>query len=133
VNVANESDLGLALQVVEKVAQELLGTYMEEPAHQYSRLMQQAGLQDKIADKPQVFLSTEDSWTNLNIRYLVGARERRKWKSELTLRIAQELNKPEYLNKIIPVYPRQQVQLINPNGVPLAVDLPAKDQPPQDY
>jgi hypothetical protein len=107
---------------------------MEEPAHQYSRLMQQAGLQDKIADKPQVFLSTEDSWTNLNIRYLVGARERRKWKSELTLRIAQELNKSEYLNKIIPVYPRQQVQLINPSGVPVPVKPLAenKEQPESD-
>ncbi|GEO07420.1 hypothetical protein AAE02nite_50840 [Adhaeribacter aerolatus] len=118
VSVANESDLVLSLQVVEKVARELLGTYMEKPARQYGQLMQQAGLEDNIADKPQVFLSTEDSWTNLNIRYLVGARERRKWKSELTLRLAQEMAKPEYLNKIIPVYPRQQVQFINPAGMP---------------
>jgi len=127
VSIANESDLPLALQVLGKTAQDLLGTYMEEPAHQYGRLMQEAGLQDKIADKPQVFLSTEDSWTNLNIRYLVGARERRKWKSELTLRIARELSKPEYLNKIIPVYPRQQVQLIDPAGIPQPVNPLAKN------
>ena len=127
VSVANESDLLLSLQVLKKIAQELLGTYMQKPAHQYAQLMQKAGLHDEIADKPQVFLSTEDSWTNLNIRYLVGARERRKWKSELTLRIAQELNKPEYLNKIIPVYPRQQVQLIDPTGIPQPFNAPAKD------
>jgi len=121
VSVANESDLSLALKVLEKTALDLLGNYMVEPARQYATLMRKAGLQDGVSDKPQVYLSAEDSWTNITIRYLVGARERRKWKSELTLRIAQELNKPDYQNKIIPVYPRQQVQLINPVGVPVEV------------
>jgi small-conductance mechanosensitive channel len=121
VSVANESDIALALKVLEKTALELLGDYMVEPARQYAGLMRAAGLQDQVADKPQVFLNTEDSWTNLTIRYLVGARERRKWKSDLILRTTQELNKPEYRNKIIPVYPRQQVQIINPVGIPVEI------------
>ncbi len=120
VAVANESDIALAMQVLGNVAEALLGNYMVTPARQYSKLLKRAGLGDNIADKPQVFISLEDSWTNVTIRYLVGARERRKWKSELTLRITQELNKPVYLHKIIPVYPRQQVQFIDPDGVPVA-------------
>ncbi|MFT2007165.1 mechanosensitive ion channel family protein [Pontibacter sp. 13R65] len=119
VSVANESDMPLAMTVLEQVAQQLLGDYMVEPAHAYAQLLKRAGLGDNVSDKPQVFISMDDSWTNITIRYLVGARERRKWKSELTLRITQELNKSEYLQKIIPVYPRQQVQFIAPNGVPV--------------
>lgn len=121
VAVANESNMQLSMQVLEKVALNLLGNYMEQPALQYSQLLKKANLDDFVNEKPQIFLSMDDSWTNLTIRYLVGARERRKWKSELTLRISEELAKPEYLNKIIPVYPRQQVQFINPNGVPAEI------------
>ncbi|MCC9138610.1 mechanosensitive ion channel family protein [Pontibacter silvestris] len=119
--VANESDIQLSMQVLENVALNLLGSYMEEPARQYSQLVQKAGLGDFVNEKPQVFLSLDDSWTNVIIRYLVGARERRKWKSELIFRTSQELAKPEYMNRIIPVYPRQQVQFINPNGAPAEV------------
>ncbi|GAB3823373.1 mechanosensitive ion channel family protein [Pontibacter rugosus] len=117
--VANESDIPLTIKVVGTVAENLLGNYMVEPAHKYSLLLKRAGLDDNVPDAPQVFISLDDSWTNVTIRYLVGARERRKWKSELTLRIIEELSKSEYIEKIIPVYPRQQVQFINPEGVPV--------------
>ncbi|WP_162055675.1 mechanosensitive ion channel family protein [Pontibacter pamirensis] len=119
VAVANESDMELTLNVFERVALDLLGSYMAEPAHLYENLLRKAGLEDAVPDKPQVFISLQDSWTNITIRYLVGARERGKWKSEVTLRILQEMAKPTYLEKIIPVYPRQQVQYISPDGVPV--------------
>ncbi len=126
VSVANESDIPLALKVLQKTADEFLGTYMVEPSRQYSDLLRKAGLDFNISDKPEIFLSLDDSWTNLTIRYLVGARERRKWKSELIVRTNQELAKPEYLNKIIPVYARQQLQFIDSSGVPVAPEFPAK-------
>lgn len=116
--LANESDLRLAMQVLEQVSLELIGNYMIEPAHQYEKLLQQARLESFISDKPQVFISASESWTDLTVRYLVGARERRKWKSELLLRITEEFNKEEYIGKIISAYPRQQVQFIRPDGVP---------------
>jgi small-conductance mechanosensitive channel len=119
VGVANESDMQLSMEVLERVSLELLGDYMIEPSRQYASLLRRAGLDYYVAERPQVFVSMEDSWTNVIIRYLVGARERRKWKSELTLRISKELSKQEYIGKIIPVYPRQQVQFINPDGTPV--------------
>jgi small-conductance mechanosensitive channel len=119
VGVANESDMQLSMEVLERVSVELLGGYMIEPSRQYGSLLKRAGLDYHVAERPQVFISMEDSWTNVIIRYLVGARERRKWKSELTLRITKELSKQEYKGKIIPVYPRQQVQFINPDGIPV--------------
>ena len=121
VGVANESDLNVSMRVLEEVALDLLGNYMREPAQKYATLLETVGIFDSVSEKPQVFVSTDDSWTNITIRYLVGARERRKWKSELTLRITKELNKPEYKGIIIPVYPRQQVQFINPEGAPVNI------------
>jgi small-conductance mechanosensitive channel len=128
VSIANESDLKKALEVLERIAQELLAHYMVEPARAYAQMLQSIGIPDPVSEKPQVFVSSDDSWTNITIRYLVGARERRKWKSELTIRTTLELNKPEYVGIIIPVYPRQQVQFINPDGVP--VESGAMPPPP---
>jgi small-conductance mechanosensitive channel len=122
VAVANESNMKLALTVLHRVAKDLLGDYMAEPSRQYERILAKAGLDNFVHPEPQVFLSSNDSWTDIVIRYLVGARERRKWKSELTLRVAEELNKSEYQTKIIPVYTRQQVQFIGPDGIPEDID-----------
>jgi small-conductance mechanosensitive channel len=127
VSVANESDIRKAMEVLEQIALTLLGDYMVAPARQYASFLKKAGLENHIPEKPQVFLSTEDSWTNITIRYLVGARERRKWKSELILRISQETSKPENAHQFIPVYPRQQVQVISPDGVPVEVKPLKKD------
>ncbi|MHA6249586.1 mechanosensitive ion channel family protein [Pontibacter sp. CAU 1760] len=118
--IANESDIPLSMKVLEEVSATLLGNYMRGPAQQYAQLLKKAGLAYEVAEKPQVFISLDDSWTTITIRYLVGARERRRWKSELTFRITQELAKPAYQEKIIPVYPRQQVQFINEEGVPVS-------------
>ncbi len=118
VAVANESDIPLAMRVLENIATEVIGDYMRKPAETYSALLQKAGLKEEVSVKPQVFLATSDSWTAIIIRYLVGARERRKWKTELLLKITAELNKPEYKNKIMPVYPRQQLQIIDSVGQP---------------
>jgi small-conductance mechanosensitive channel len=119
VQIANESDVKYAMEVLEKIALDLLGNYMMDPAKLYAQILKRAGLNDEVPEKPQVFLSMNDSGTDIILRYLVGARERRKWKSELSIRITEELNKPEYADKIISVYPRQQVQFINSGGVPV--------------
>ncbi len=119
VAVANESDIPLAMKVLEKVATEALGDYMKVPAQNYFAILQRAGYTDAVPEKPQVFLAASDSWTNVIIRYLVGARERRKWKTHLLLRVNEELIKPEYKNKIIPVYMRQQIQFIDSRGLPV--------------
>lgn len=121
VAVANESNIRLSMEVMEKVASRLLGDYMREPAQAYAHILQKADLHNAVSEKPQIFISANESWTDIVIRYLVNARERRKWKSELTLLITEELNKPDYKDKIIPVYPRQQLQMINPAGVPVDI------------
>jgi small-conductance mechanosensitive channel len=123
IGVANESDIPLAMQVLEKAAIDLLGDYMKEPANEYHKALKRRQMDYSVPDKPQVFISVGESWTDIIIRYLVGARERRKWKSELSLRVIKELNKHEYKDKIIPVYPRHQVQMIDEEGKPVNKDV----------
>jgi hypothetical protein len=67
----------------------------------------------KIPSRPQSFIHLSDSWTEIVIRYLVGAKERRVWKSELSLRLQKEIHKPEHAEKIGHVYQRQQIQMFN--------------------
>jgi small-conductance mechanosensitive channel len=116
--VANESDLRLAMEVIRQTARDLLGDHMKVPAQQYELILQKAGLSFGIPENPQVYIAYNESWMEIIVRYLVGASERRKWKSDLTLRITEELNQATYKNRIIPVYPRQQIQFIDESGVP---------------
>ena len=96
--VANESDVPFTMKILDKTATDVLGSYMREPAKRYSAILHKAGLEDEVPEKPQVFVTASDSWTDIIIRYLVGARERRKWKSYLLLKISDEINKPEIQN-----------------------------------
>ena len=116
IGVANESDLRLAMTVLERTADDLLGAQMDQPAQQYRRILLRAGLREPVATKPQVFASATESWTDLSIRYLVPARERRKWKSELLVRTSEALARPENAQRILPAYPRRQVQPVSPDG-----------------
>lgn len=129
VPVGNRSDLAYAVEVVHAVALRSVGEQMAEPAHEYEALLRAAHLETVVADVPQVFISLDESWTNLTIRYLVPARERRKWQSLLAQAIMTELNKPEHAERIVSVFPRRQIQFIGPDGqareipgVPLADD-----------
>lgn len=118
VPVANESDLPYAITTIEKVASAIFDPIMKEPAEQYEKILRRAKLEENIPDKPQLFLSAQDSWTNIIVRYLVHARERRKWKTELLLKVSNELKKPEHVGKIVTAYPRNQMQFIDQNGIP---------------
>ena len=48
---------------------------------------------------------------DVTVRYLVGARERRHWASELQLAIAVELARPEHAGRIVGAYPTTRVEL----------------------
>ena len=126
--VANESNLSVSMQVIRRVATELLEEYMKGPVEQYERILQQADLEYSISTKPEIYVSLNESWTDVIVRYLVGARERRTWKSQLSLKIMEELNRMEHKGTIKSVYPRQQVQFVNADGDPDEVTEAKKEQ-----
>ncbi|MFP2902785.1 mechanosensitive ion channel family protein, partial [Corallococcus sp. 4LFB] len=126
VPVANESDLRYALDLLRRLALEVVGADMAAPARQYEALLLKARLEGAVADVPEVYVSLAESWTNISIRYLVHARQRRKWKSLLSERVMVELNQPAHAAHIIPVLPRQQVQLLGADGRPADAPTPRR-------
>ena len=128
VAVANESNLEVSMQVIDKVANDLLGDYMKKPTQQYEEILKRADLVYNISNKPELYVSINESWTDIIVRYLVGARERRKWKSQLSLKVMEELNRIEHKGQIKSVYPRQQVQFVNADGDPDEVTEIKKEQ-----
>lgn len=118
IGVANESDLAYTMAVFERTARELFGSSMIQPAEEYRRLLEQARLTFDVAEQPQVFVSQAESWTNCTVRYLVPARERRRWSSALVLALSQEMAKEEHAGKIVDGYPRTEVQLWQGEEVP---------------
>lgn len=117
VPLAEESDVRYAASVLQRVADDLLGERMRGPARDYEKILARANVLMDVAPEPQVFASLEESWTAITIRYLVAARERRRWKSELVLRIADELRRPEHQGRIVSGLPRRQIQLVGEDGV----------------
>ncbi len=111
VGIANESDVAYAMGVAKRVATELIGPAMEAPSREYAELLQERRLTFTVAEEPSVFVSTTDSWTELVIRYLVPAREQRKWSTRLNLAVNQEFARPEHADRIIPAYPKRRVEL----------------------
>lgn len=116
--VANESDLAYAMEVVRRVGEEIVGDYMREPARRYEALLKREGLERRVATEPQVFLAISDWGANISLRYLVEAREKRGWATRMAMAVTTELNKPEHRERILPVYPRHQVQLVHSDGSP---------------
>lgn len=112
INIANESDLPYTVKVLEGVAQRVVGQAMSEPTEQYQRLLARARILFDIAHEPTVFVAPAEAWTDCTIRYLVPARERRRWASELALAISVELAKPEHRARIATGYPRARVELL---------------------
>lgn len=127
VPVANHSDIAYAAQTLARVAAEVIGDYMREPAHQYEALLRRARLEVAVADVPQVFVSLDESWTTLTVRYLVGARERRIWKSRLAQAVMEELNRPEHGERVQSAYPRRQIQFLDSAEQP--TDGPLRKSP----
>lgn len=113
VAITNESDLPYAIEVITGIATDLVGKPMEGAAAEYRELLRRRGLGYDIGTAPQVFVSPGEAWTNLTVRYLVPARERRGWSSKLLLAITAELAKPEHGDRIQAAYPRADVRILD--------------------
>lgn len=118
VSMSYESDFVLTKVTVLKAAHQILGDSMVEPIRRYREILKQSKLDYRISEEPEVFITFEDSWVNLNLRYLVPARERRSTKNAILESIFAEFTKAENAAKIKPVYPRTQIQQIDKSGMP---------------
>ncbi|MEX2608867.1 MAG: mechanosensitive ion channel domain-containing protein [Gemmatimonadota bacterium] len=114
--VANESDLVYTRRVVTEIARQVVGPVMHEPARQYRELLERSGLHMDVAEEPEVYMAPTDAWMNVVVRYLVPARERRRWSSTLHQALARGMGAPEHRGRILAAYPRTVVQHVDPAG-----------------
>lgn len=112
INVAGESDLPYTIQVFERVALDLFGAKMAGPARDYQQLLERARLAFDVDEEPKVFISLTDAWVDCTVRYLVPARARRRWASDLAVALSLEMAKPEHQGRIIDGYPRQELRIL---------------------
>lgn len=111
ISVANESDLSYAMDVFEQTARAIIGEPMAGAVAQYQDLLKRARLAFDIASEPQVFVSGGESWMDCTVRYLVHARERRRWSTVLIVALSAEADGKRHPGRIIPAYPRSEVRL----------------------
>lgn len=116
VGLANESDLHHSIRVFRETAAQILGEAMAAPASAYQSLLRAKGLDYDVAVEPQVFVTLRDSWTDVTIRYLVPARERRTWSTKLILALNEAAALEDNRSRIQLSYPRQQIEVIGPPG-----------------
>ncbi|HUH13733.1 MAG TPA: mechanosensitive ion channel domain-containing protein [Longimicrobiales bacterium] len=114
VGIANESDLRASMELIRAVADRVVGESMEEAATSYASLLQRAGLAYEVATRPEVYASAADEWMNVTVRYLVPARQRRRWSSNLFMAITEMM--AEHPETIIGAVPRRLVQNLPPPG-----------------
>lgn len=116
--IANESNLTYAMDTLRAVAHRVVGAAMEPSAREYARLLQRERLAYEVDVQPEVYASISDSWTALTVRYLVPARERRKWSSRLLVEIGAELSRGDNARRVPSGYPRVQTQPLPPPDWP---------------
>jgi small conductance mechanosensitive channel len=109
VSVTKESDLKYAMEVIGDVARRVIGPSMEGPVATYRALLEKEGLGFDIGEEPQLYVVQVDSWNEITVRYLVAARERRRWASALVYETEIELVKPEHAGRISTAYPVRRI------------------------
>jgi hypothetical protein len=82
-----------------------------------------------VIDRPEVFVSSADSWMNLTARYLTPARQRRRYSIWLMLGLSRELARPKHRPHLRAGHPRTDVRLLDRDGQP--AEPPAGDGPSQ--
>jgi small conductance mechanosensitive channel len=112
VGISNDSDLKYAVDVIQNVANTYIGENMLEPVKVYRSLLQARNLPYDISEKPSVYAYPTDSWTQIVVRYLVKARERRAASTGMYLAVSEEISKVRHKGKILGGYPRTQVEQI---------------------
>jgi small conductance mechanosensitive channel len=121
-NLAPETDLRYAAEVFRRTAERVIGPEMARQAEEYQQLLERKRLAFDVAVSPTVFVAMADSWVNVTVRFLVDARQRRIWASDLTMAIAEEIAREEHKGRIFGGSPRTQLQLLDDEGRPR--DLP---------
>jgi small-conductance mechanosensitive channel len=88
------SDYRLAREILQRVADALVGEHAAHAKAQWQALVRKFMIDDERVD-PAVTMIANDNWIEFTLRYVVDYKRRRAVKDELFLRILEELDKTD--------------------------------------
>ncbi|MGB3160006.1 MAG: mechanosensitive ion channel family protein [Carnobacterium sp.] len=104
-----DSDMKLAKTILLEIAEKHTGQYNNEAAIAWETMKRRYKLEDASLEN-QVFLSFNDNWVEISLRYVVDYRERRNVKdkifSEILLRFEQEGERLEIASETLEIIAR---------------------------
>ncbi len=98
VQVAYETDLEFACELMATEADEYLGDEMQRAIELYRQRLSETPVELEVRDRPSVNVTQQESWVELRLRYLVHPRQGQRVKNELYERILARMN--EHPNKV---------------------------------
>jgi len=118
VAVAPEADWKVAIEILENVADEIIGNEaMAQLISQYETELAKTPLRYELSKTPTVHAVVGESWIDFSVRYLVNVRQMRTIKTRFYQRVLEEFER--HSDKIPPVYRRVQSQQIDGTGWPI--------------
>lgn len=76
------SNIPLATEIVLNIAEETIGTYNAKAEEEWDNMKRRYRIENASL-KPQVFISFDDNWITLSLRYIVDTRKRRAVKDRM--------------------------------------------------
>lgn len=105
------SDIEYGRAMLLEVADEVIGTYHEQSEREWTDMKRRFRIENASL-KPQVFVSFDDNWVKVSLRYVVGTRERRKVRDELFRTILERIkasdNKLQLASETIEIVPPEE-------------------------
>ena len=92
VQVAYETDLEFATEMMIAVADDLVGDEMARNIKHYREHLAETPVELEVRDRPSVNLTQQESWVELRVRYLVHPKRGQRTKNDLYRRILEEFN-----------------------------------------
>lgn len=105
------SDIEYGRAMLLEVADEVIGRYHEQSEREWTDMKRRFRIENASL-KPQVFVSFDDNWVKVSLRYVVGTRERRKVRDELFRTISERIkasdNKLQLASETIEIVPPEE-------------------------
>ncbi len=92
IQVAYETDLAFARELMVEEANAYLGDEMERAIEQYREQLAETPVELEVRDRPSVNIIQQESWVELRLRYLVHPRQGQRVRNDLYERILAQMN-----------------------------------------
>jgi small-conductance mechanosensitive channel len=92
VQVAYETDLEFARDLLRETTEEYLGDTMEREVERFRRQLAETPVELEVQDRPSVNVSQAESWVELRVRYLVSPKRAQRVRNDLYERVLQRFN-----------------------------------------